>query len=78
MISEPPPGHTLDKPPAQPDEFDQYKVKAAPSKNPVTPTATIRYAKGISIALMPPAFVYLMLFQVVPWIWRGFKPAAHN
>jgi hypothetical protein len=72
----PPPGYTLDTPPAQPDEFDQYKVRNAPPKNPATPTTTTRYAKGISIALIPPASGYLILFQIVPWIWRGFKPGA--
>jgi hypothetical protein len=40
--------------------------------------ATMRYVKEISIAVLPPAFGYLMLFQVVPWIWQGFKPATHN
>jgi hypothetical protein len=49
----------------------------SPNSNP-QPTAALRYAKGISIALVPPAFGYLMLFQVVPWVWRGFRPATRT
>jgi hypothetical protein len=38
--------------------------------------ATMRYVKGVSIALIPPVFGYLILFQVVPWVWRGFGPST--
>jgi hypothetical protein len=58
------------------DEFDQYLVKTAPPPNSEAPNGIRRYAKGVSIAFIPPLFGYLILFQVVPWIWRGFKPCA--
>jgi hypothetical protein len=29
------------------------------------------------ILLIPPAFGYLIAFFLIPWIYRGFRPATH-
>jgi hypothetical protein len=29
-----------------------------------------------AVALLPPLLVYLFLFHVLPWVFRGFKPAT--
>jgi len=32
----------------------------------------------IGLSLIPPILVYLFVFYIAPWLYRGFRPKAHN
>jgi hypothetical protein len=64
---------TRNAPKSEGDPYAKYGGAVTLSED-----SRMRYAKGISIAIVPPTFGYLVLFQVVPWVWRGFRLTASS
>jgi hypothetical protein len=60
-----------------PDEWEQYRrvPPAAPIASPAVQPESIffRRTRGIGIALVPPVIVYLLLFEMLRWVYRGFR-----
>lgn len=61
------------------DVFDQVAAEYKRDHTPPEPEELVRYwsVQG-TIAVGPPAVGYLLLFVVLPWIYRGFNPGKGN
>ena len=64
---------------AKGDGWDQAAAEYKRDHQPPYPEELSRYwtVQG-AVVVGPPLVGYLLLFVVVPWIYRGFKPAKHN
>jgi hypothetical protein len=55
-----------------PDGYKEWEIE----NEILLPGVLLHYwAVRSSVAVLPPALFYLFLFHVVPWVYRGFKPA---
>jgi hypothetical protein len=62
------PTETSQKSPASPDIFDRIAREQFAE----------RWKWALGLSLLTPAVMYLLLFHVSRWIYRGFQPATHN
>lgn len=76
-VATPPPGYTLD-PPTIPTANDWQTVSPTSPlhvvKSEPLPVESQRsyWMHRSALAVLPPALGYLLLFWLLPWIWRGF------
>jgi len=67
FADEPKPPNKADSPPTLPRDFSGWDT---------SPEVRTRYwATRSAVGLLPPALLYLFLFQVIPWVYRGFRQA---
>jgi hypothetical protein len=63
-------------PPRAPGAAIDYGAHSvAPLESPGSESPLRYWAVRSGVALLPPGVIYLFLFYVIPWIYRGFRPA---
>jgi hypothetical protein len=87
-IPSPPPGYRLDAPstPFVPPPLSSYQGDAPEDRGPLSIVKSeplpgaIRsfWISSVAVALLPPLALYLFLFYVMAWVYRGFRPRTQN